>query len=675
MLMSHDQQLIHQVKTAILSGNAPLPDDVKKCDITILDSWQRSLSKGLDYSCIALPSSAIDYSTKERLTDIMLYEFRNQESYYFTKHNFLSNLGIAVYYLDSKKCVVSNGGYLPLLLELKKIGLKFGTNFSEDAIGTNADALLRQDQSISCVIGEEHYMNALLPYVTVATSLRNKYIIMDQVLIFPVENYNERYITIMQLMYYLELYHSIAFSKTFIFSRDKVVDLALKSSQSYMLLVDAKGVILDSSTTLSRAFQISASEIVGKRLDSVFPELKEAMNSLKTERIITMSEVSFRCRPFGSGEYYMDCTPIKSDNNYIGVAIALTNKNKYSMQSSGTVNANARYCFPDIIGENKEFKNLKNKAIIAAQSPSNILIYGESGTGKELFSQAIHNASPSKSGPFIALNCAALPQQLVGSELFGYEEGAFTGAKKGGSPGKFELANGGTLFLDEVSEMPLDMQSMLLRVLEEGKITRLGGSKGKSISVRILAATNRNMADYIQQGKFRMDLYYRLNVIKLNLIPLRMRKDDIPVLVDYFLRQSSSSFQKGPFYISPQAMQILIQYDWPGNTRELRNVIEAAINMAQSNMITASDLPSDITESCQPDSEKSTWLQSGTNVPEPVQEIPPAFPDFMNYDSYEAHERDMIKYLMYKHSGNKTLVAKELGVARSTLYRKLKADI
>ncbi|MFE7280356.1 sigma-54 interaction domain-containing protein [Heyndrickxia sporothermodurans] len=224
-------------------------------------------------------------------------------------------------------------------------------------------------------------------------------------------------------------------------------------------------------------------------------------------------------------------------------------------------------------------------------SNSAVLLTGESGTGKELFAHAIHQNSSREQFPFVRINCASIPEHLLESELFGYDEGAFTGAKKGGKRGKFELANFGTIFLDEIGDMPLSMQSKLLRVLQEGEVERVGGQKPKTIDVRIIAATHRNLEKMIEEGTFRQDLYYRLNVIKLEIPPLRERKEDIPYIATYLLNKLEKKFHRHGINLTNRVISKLQQHNWPGNIRELENVLERAVNVLEGNTIDIVHLP------------------------------------------------------------------------------------
>lgn len=246
--------------------------------------------------------------------------------------------------------------------------------------------------------------------------------------------------------------------------------------------------------------------------------------------------------------------------------------------------------FDEILGESIAIKRVKEMAKMVAKSDSTVILRGESGTGKELFARSIHMASPRKDKPFVPINCAALPDSLLESELFGYEEGAFTGAKKGGKQGLFKYAEEGTLFLDEIGELSTHLQVKLLRVLQENKIRRIGANEEVPINVRIIAATNRNLEELVSTGQFRKDLYYRLNVIPIWIPPLRARKDDIPLLTNSFIKKISQKLKKKIDGVADQAMKKLMNYDWPGNIRELSNVIERAINICDESKIQAHHL-------------------------------------------------------------------------------------
>jgi len=314
------------------------------------------------------------------------------------------------------------------------------------------------------------------------------------------------------------------------------------------------------------------------------------------------------------------------------------------------------YTFDSIIGSSSATKNMIYECNKAAGSSSNILILGESGTGKELVAQSIHNASKYSAGPFVAINCGALPKGLVESELFGYERGAFTGANKDGQPGKFELADGGTLFLDEIGEMPLDVQVTLLRVLETREVVRIGGKYPKPIDVRIIAATNKDLREAVEDKTFRDDLYYRLNVLAIRIPPLRERGNDIRELTDYFIKGFSSS--KGITYsVDPRVYDILMRYTWPGNIRELENTVERAVNITENNEILPEHLPAHILQ--------------GTGIPNINGEIVLDHEAVSPTLNLETTEYNLVLSGLEKSQGNVKKAAELLGISRRTLYRKM----
>lgn len=291
-----------------------------------------------------------------------------------------------------------------------------------------------------------------------------------------------------------------------------------------------------------------------------------------------------------------------------------------------------------------------------ASSNATVLLYGETGTGKEIASKTIHDFSGRKDKPFIKVNCSAIPDALLESELFGYEKGAFTGAvtKK---PGRFELADGGSIFLDEIGDMPLNVQAKLLRVLQEREFERLGGTKTIKVDVRIIAATNKNLASLVKQGVFREDLYYRLNVVPIDIPTLRKRKEDIPTLVEHFLSKSSGISKNAPKKITDDAMQKLINYEWPGNIRELENIIERCVVVTAGDLITLEDLPVEIT-SC--DGEKGDCSTKANSLDETVDNA----------------EKSAIIKILRECGGSRTNASEKLGISRRSLHRKIiKYDI
>ena len=309
-----------------------------------------------------------------------------------------------------------------------------------------------------------------------------------------------------------------------------------------------------------------------------------------------------------------------------------------------------RYSVGDIVSKNHEIQSIFEILPNIAESESNVLIEGESGTGKELFARAIHNLSKRKEGPFVAVNCGALPENLLESELFGYKRGAFTDAKRD-KPGRFALAEKGTLFLDEVSDFPTPLQAKLLRVLQEREYEPLGATATLKADVRIIAASNRDLAEMVRHKTFREDLFYRLNIVKIKLPPLRKRKEDIPLLVNHFLKKLNIKTGKKIIFISDDVIRLLMSYDFPGNIRELENIIEHSFVMCRGEKMEVEHLPVEFRES---------FMSTPSNKP------------VIFHGRLRESEEKIIKEALQRNLGRRSATAKDLGMHQSTLWRKMK---
>jgi transcriptional regulator with PAS, ATPase and Fis domain len=309
----------------------------------------------------------------------------------------------------------------------------------------------------------------------------------------------------------------------------------------------------------------------------------------------------------------------------------------------------AKHFFEDILHQSAAIKRTIETAKKFSETDFNVFIVGETGTGKEMFAQSIHNHSNRKNGPFVAINCAALPENLLESELFGYVEGAFTGAMKGGKQGYFELAHGGTIFLDEIGEISSQLQSRLLRVLQEREINRIGADKIIPIDVRVLSATNKDLLQLVKNGDFREDLYYRLDVLKLTLPPLRQRREDISLLIDAFIQEGLSPAQQ--FTITEAAREALSELTWEGNIRQLKNFCDRLVVLSNNNLIDLIDVQRWIEGAMQVEQERNEKIYSDKRYPS---------------------EREKILGILERTRYNKMKTANELGISRTTLWRKLK---
>jgi two-component system, NtrC family, response regulator HydG len=385
--------------------------------------------------------------------------------------------------------------------------------------------------------------------------------------------------------------------------------------------------------------------------------LKQIKDYNPTIPIIIMtaySSVDSAVNALKSGAYDYLTKPLDFDEVKLTLERALEHSGLKAENKSLKDKLRADYDLRNIVGKSKAMKELIDMLAMIAPSEATVLITGESGTGKELIAKSIHHNSNRKNHPLVVVNCAALAETLLESELFGHEKGAFTGADKR-REGRFRQANKGTIFLDEIGETSATMQAKLLRVIQEREIQRVGGDETLKVDVRILAATNKNLEDEVQNGRFREDLYYRLNVVTLNAPPLRERREDIPLLAQHFLEKYTEKNRKNVKGFSPLAMDMLIKYAWPGNVRELENTTERAVILLTGDHITDKELPSNITE---PYSEKSDWFEK----PKPVAANRPL----------EDIEKEAILATLEATGGNKSETARRLKINRKTLHKKLK---
>lgn len=420
---------------------------------------------------------------------------------------------------------------------------------------------------------------------------------------------------------------------------NKILQNSLRESLPLIAkVVGGEAVMFDGSGRRTKSIS-SDGEVSEKYLGKISSDAKRAME-LKRPVIGESNYV------FGSSAVRI---PITKDFGF-GFNNEDSIKKSHKLLNEIKKNRTAKYDFDDIIGESFQVKKAKEIAHLAAKSLSSVLIVGESGTGKELYAQAIHNGSSRRDKPFIAINCAAIPSNLLESSFFGYEKGAFTGAVKEGQAGFFEQANGGTIFLDEISEMKFDLQSKLLRVLQEREVKRIGGSKSIPLDVRIISATNKDLNKLIDNNEFRLDLYYRLNVIDINLPQLRMLKDDIPILANYYIKKMSHTFGKFIEGIEAEALEILVNYNWPGNVRELVNVIEKAFNLStNSNFILKEHLPDRIKK----ENTDSNFIKGSLD------------------EMLAKHERQIISKTLKLCNNSRVEAAKKLGISTTTLWRKI----
>lgn len=371
--------------------------------------------------------------------------------------------------------------------------------------------------------------------------------------------------------------------------KTRELEVIINSVDDGILSMDMKGNIIYANTTAKMLFHLDEG-FKAKNIKEYF-DSGEIYDSIVNKYEVKDLEESFNLKG-KKVTFLVQSKLIKVDNRHLGIIFTFKNLKRVQKSVYKTLENSRQLTFSLIIGESPKLLKAKKEAKIAAKSHSTVLLMGESGTGKELFARAIHNESPRKNQSFVPINCAAIPDTLLESELFGYEKGAFTGADKRGKPGKFELADKGTIFLDEIGDMPLYLQSKLLRVIQEKKVYRIGGLKPVEVDVRIIAATNKDLSHMVEKGNFRPDLYYRLNVIPIIIPPLRERKEDLAPLMNYFLQKYNRIMKKNILGFAPDVIDLFYNYSWPGNIRELENLIEYCVNFETSSIITRDILSS-----------------------------------------------------------------------------------
>jgi transcriptional regulator of acetoin/glycerol metabolism len=571
-----------------------------------------------------------------------------------TLYHCLQGSEFVVVLIDREGYLLKIIGDLKELRQADRLRFGPGANWAEECVGTNAiGTALALGQPVQ-VTGTEHYCESHHLWTCSAAPIRKQ---NGEIIGFlDISGPRER-ATAHQLGLIVAAAHAIeeriVLDESYrqIYDVNKYLEAILNSVSDGIVAVNGQGLITGINKVAARGLRCNPAELVGKSINAFIQHrgrLQNFFNSKAAGR--SEEEISLKM-PGGKRSYIAKACPVfneKNDNKGFVVTFSPTPK-AFTLPLS-TKGSLPKFSFIDIIGESSPIRQSIEKAKRVAQGPSTILVLGESGTGKELFAQAIHNASDYKFGPFVSVNCGAIPRELIQSELFGYREGSFTGAKRGGREGKFVSANGGTLFLDEIGEMPLEMQINLLRVLEEEAVVPVGGKSAMPINVRIIAATNRSLFDEVSKGNFREDLYYRLNVISIALPPLRAREGDIDLLANYFVKKISRKMGRNIDAIDPDVIRTFEGYHWPGNIRELANAVEYAVNISRDETLNKKNLPRYLRE-IRPEKPRS--------AADPIMPL-------------SALEKAAIKKALLFYDGNMTKAAKALGIGRNTLYDKIR---
>lgn len=654
-----DHSFIAAWKEFIKTGT--MDQDVVRPEI--LQSWQRCYKAGVDpydgTSHLILKKNELE-ELRDKNRELMEVAWQFMVRLY----EFVAGSGFVVFLSDERGFILESIGDYGILDDASKVNLMTGTGWMEEEVGTNGIGTTLELKQPVQVSGQEHYCKMLHSWTCSAAPICND----DGEIIGALQMSGPSSAVHLHTLGMVVAAVEAIQDQIRIKQQNQVLTVLNSSLQNVFqtmsdgaIMIDRQGIIKQINPVGEK---ILGSNLIGRPIEYLFGETPKTQGVLDKGK--TYTDVEIRV---DTPQNYFHCLvtgkPIKDEKGEVTGAVVFFNPiNKIKRLINRFNGAEATFHFEDIIGESPALMEAIKVAVQASANTSNVLIVGESGTGKELFAQAIHNYSVYQKGPFVALNCAAIPRELIASELFGYSEGAFTGARRGGRPGKFEMASGGTMFLDEIGDMPLDQQVTLLRVLQERKITRIGGEQVIPVDVRVICATNKDLQDEVKKGNFRQDLYYRLNVILISVPPLRDRIGDISILFYHFVEKIAKKMNTHIDYIEPGIIDCLQHYNWPGNVRELENIVEKMINISGDTSLYLEHLPPEM-----------AGLRSTPEFAAPVPEWAPPNPDVAAGNSGMTAllaERDTIIELLARYKGNISRIASEMGVSRNTIYRKMK---
>jgi sigma-54 dependent transcriptional regulator, acetoin dehydrogenase operon transcriptional activator AcoR len=598
----------------------------------IRESWKRCHSNGLN-------PAAID---KEHfLGENEMREYYNQyEELLYYSSSIVKDIYHSIRGTDFLLLIATPEGYIidtigdpSFISYADNVALRKGANWLEESKGTNAIGTAIVEKKPVLVQGSQHFWEGNHFLTCAAAPIFAPDGQLLGILNISIHNQNYHPITlglVKSAAHNIEQSYFLAQTSKQPQKLTKDLNFIYDHHPSSLITVNKEGKVTRINYTAARMIGCSEPAVIGHPISSIMPGFDPFLITSKQEQSFLYKNQSFTTHILPSENHDESCMVLRGENQ------------KQTKLSN-------RYHFTDIISNDPQMNEVISVAKKAAMLDISLLISGETGTGKELFAQSIHGESLRSNHPFIAINCSAIPENLLESELFGYEKGAFTGAKTQGHIGKFEAADGGTLFLDEIGDMPLPSQAALLRVLQESSITRIGGNAPRSIDVRIIAATHKDLQMEIKEGRFRADLYFRLNGFTLKLPPLRNRTD-VLLLAEHILSQIP--FKKENVVLTKDAKSFITEYEWLGNFRELKNILQQAAFLANQNCITRSLLLSICSPSTKPKEEE----QKINNKIMSLQEL----------------EINLIKQVLEQTHGNISLASKQLNIGRNTLYRKLK---
>jgi transcriptional regulator of acetoin/glycerol metabolism len=559
---------------------------------------------------------------------------------------------------DAEGCILSIIGDDDILKTADELKMIPGAFMDESSIGTNAMGATLVECVPIQVSGREHSISAYYRWTCSAAVIRdeNGQVIGTLDLTGYIDNVHPHTLgMVVAAVNAIENTMKLTAKTHLIRENAQFIESLLDSIQASIISCDINGSIKTVNKQALQLFKTSEGHFKSKPVMRYLDRFEDIVEACGQGHEFQNEEIAV----FGlSNMAYVSVSayPIAGvDDKLEAVILVLRDVKKVHKMANEIMGRRAIYTFDQIIGKSKQIKRVIEFGEEVSDSKSTVLLTGESGTGKEIFAHAIHNNSTRRNKNFIVLNCASIPRSLIESELFGYEEGSFTGAKRGGNPGKFEIADGGTIFLDEIGEMPLDMQTRLLRVIQEGMVSRVGSNSQFTVDVRIIAATNKDLYEEVNKGNFRLDLYYRLKVLPIHLPSLRARREDIPLLVEHFNHKVSCSINKSPMEIPEAYMAELKAYDWPGNVRELENIIELMLNTRRMPELGKNKL--------------TDLVQLDTLEPVTEQDaVKNVYTSILKLDELEKMH---IERILKDTAFNISTAAKQLGIGRNTLYRKI----
>jgi transcriptional regulator of acetoin/glycerol metabolism len=694
------------------SGTGPLASGAPTVEVppAVALSWQRCARRGLDPKLArplapsaALPPLESTWASRQR----SLVRPAMEDLY-----QFIEGSGCAVAFADADGRILELLGDEEALYDLSAIGFSTGGCWSEECAGTNGLALALSEAFPMQVSGDAHYCKLLRPYCTSGAPVHDSLGALVGALAVVGQSARCHAHTLGMVSASAAALTGGLHMNLWLASANELLselNAILQTLSEGIMLLHADGTVAQMNARAGKLLGLVAARVTGQRLKDVLEVPPALAAALQAGREMHDEEVTFRA---GGGRVHCLCSlraiaalaapaggpasqpaplprglsPLsggfavaprpRAVRGYVLTLRSIERVQRLVHRMSG---AQARMSFANVVGRSPTLLEAVRLARIATEGTSTVLLCGETGTGKEIFAQSIHSGGARADGPFVAINCAAIPRELISSELFGYEGGAFTGADRHGRPGKFELAHGGTLFLDEIGDMPRDLQTSLLRAIETHSVVRVGGQNVTPVDVRIIAATHKDLAEEVRLGNFRSDLYFRLNVFTIEIPPLRARHGDVPLLVRYVLEQLSTRLGRA-LGIEAEALAALEAYQWPGNVRELENTIERAVYVAERAVIALRDLP----EAVRTAADGARPFFSGD--PSYAGALPGAYP---TEPQEEESERDepcrgrgklrresasveaaLIQRALRSCGGNLTEAARLLGISRTTLWRK-----